>query len=301
MAHEVDDTWTTAFEATPAGTDQGNVIDDRINELKASVRQRGISGGHIYTSDPDSDVGHGAVEDKTKDGRHVVEAGGTVGTSPNIYKSASVDDAVDTALVAYTDTLITMAEDLSLAKDIKGPPIEFEGGLAANATSSRFLGGHSDRDVEQDLALVDTNVPFGDTTVMVTGSDITLSQQGTSGIGRCVFVILNVGLYPTTQGTNAPIQLDLEVSTDSGSNWSQREELIGQTVDFLVATGATGINVGHTHVTRCIIDVIDTAAAPTRAYRVKITNNDGSVDVHFFDPNLIYFELWSESIGSNFV
>ena len=33
-------TWNTAFEATPPGTEAANLLDTRIQELKAAIRQR---------------------------------------------------------------------------------------------------------------------------------------------------------------------------------------------------------------------------------------------------------------------
>lgn len=82
--------WDIAgFEASPAGNTSRKLGDDRIRELKKSMRERMQAGGH-YMTDP--------VSAYVKDGRHVVDAGGA-GVSPAIYHS----DAV-TKLIDFTDT-----------------------------------------------------------------------------------------------------------------------------------------------------------------------------------------------------
>ena len=50
MAYER--TWNIAYEATPAGTDQRNIVDDRIRELKVDVRERMESLTNWTTTEP---------------------------------------------------------------------------------------------------------------------------------------------------------------------------------------------------------------------------------------------------------
>jgi len=87
--------WSVAFEATPAGTDAGSVLDDRIKELKEQVRRRFHQAGQcIQIATPNED----------RDGRHAVDADGA-GTGPDIYKSDFV-----TKLVTYDDNYIESSE-----------------------------------------------------------------------------------------------------------------------------------------------------------------------------------------------
>jgi hypothetical protein len=93
--------WTAGFEATPSGADPGNVIDNRMQEHKENIRLRGEQGGHIYTDDPGGV--HSANSHNDRDGRHVVDAGGS-GVGPDIYTSPSDDPDVNTKLITYSDT-----------------------------------------------------------------------------------------------------------------------------------------------------------------------------------------------------
>jgi hypothetical protein len=88
---------TTGFELTPAGTDPGSVIDDRIQELKEQIRRRAHQGGHLWTV---------ASPNHTRDGRHAVDADGG-GTEPDVYKSDQT-----TVLLKYEDTSIWGKESI---------------------------------------------------------------------------------------------------------------------------------------------------------------------------------------------
>lgn len=89
--------WTTAFQATPSGTDPMSVVDDNINEQKEQISRRGEQGGHAYYDDPNT-VSHGLTPNSAFDGRHVVDAGGA-GISPHWYKADGT-----TQLVTVSDT-----------------------------------------------------------------------------------------------------------------------------------------------------------------------------------------------------
>jgi hypothetical protein len=93
--------WTAGFEGTPAGSDPGSVIDDRIQELKEQIGRRLEQGGHILSDDPRSV--HIANSQSARDGRHVVDAGGS-GIGPDIYKSPTADADINTKLITYADT-----------------------------------------------------------------------------------------------------------------------------------------------------------------------------------------------------
>lgn len=77
--------WTAAFQASPAGTDTMDTVDDKIRELKEQISLRWEQGGHANTRDPNS-VGHSIPANDAHDGRHVVDAGGS-GVGPDIWKS----------------------------------------------------------------------------------------------------------------------------------------------------------------------------------------------------------------------
>lgn len=88
--------WSAAFEGTPAGNTSRKLGDDRIRELKVSIRERAQKGGHFMQDSAGAFV---------KDGRHVVG----VGDGPTIYKS----DAT-TELIRYTDTTMDLKAGMNI-------------------------------------------------------------------------------------------------------------------------------------------------------------------------------------------
>lgn len=88
--------WSAAFETTPAGNTSRKLGDDRIRELKLSIRERLQKGGHFM-----QDAGAGFP----KDGRHVVG----VGDGPTIYKSDATTEAV-----RFTDTNVELKAGVNI-------------------------------------------------------------------------------------------------------------------------------------------------------------------------------------------
>lgn len=326
MGTTTDNDWTTAFEATPAGTDQGNVLDDRIKELKANIRQRLSRGGHVFTDDPDTDIGHGLSSNRAIDGRHTVNAeAGQENDSPHIWKS----DAV-TKLVQYTDTLVTVHEDLTLVAgkdltvgndltvtndatvtndltvtndatvsgnliltatgEIQGQP-DIIGASGANLMTTK--GGVSDRDCE---LVVDATASFSVSTptTIVTGSNITLSDNASTSAKRVILINFSCVAY-TDGGITDAENFDVRIKrNDNGAGFVETYEPI----TAMNLTDRSSQN-GDTPISFTLLDVISRAGTPTVAYEIEMEWTTGGSTVTVNQSHLSYVELFTANIAES--
>ena len=126
--------WNTAFEATPAGTDLGSTLDDRIQELKKQLRIRAAVGGHVMEN-----ITTVADDlDESDDGKHAVLAGGASTPGPDIYKSDQT-----TKLVEFADDSVDIKEELRTESTDKD-----YGKATGNSGGSLAEGTDYDLDVE---------------------------------------------------------------------------------------------------------------------------------------------------------
>jgi hypothetical protein len=116
----ISDTWNSAFEATPAGSDQFLVVDNRIREVKRAMRER-ITREHIW----------GITETNTSHGRHrsgsarVYYGGSTPTTRPDgdlldTSDAGRVYWPSDGNLLVYTGSAFTSLASLSVGGTITG-------------------------------------------------------------------------------------------------------------------------------------------------------------------------------------
>lgn len=222
--------WTAGFEGTPAGSDPGSVIDDRIQELKEQIARRLEQGGQILTDDPRGI--HAANSHSNRDGRHVVDAGGA-GIGPDIYKSPTTDPDVNTKLVAYTDAGVSIAGNLDLtgggdftADQITGAGAAVLDSLTVtndldpdgNVNQPAILGGTTDRAIVQD----NTNFQIVATTaetVMLTIPALTASADAASPTRQfMVHCMAQVGWGATSPPADNRFGFHIEVNVN-GAGW----------------------------------------------------------------------------------
>lgn len=117
--------WDAAFDASPADTEGVNLGASRIRDLKLSVKERMLQGGHLW-----------AEATNTNDGKHAVNADGS-GTF-TVYKSDK-----STSGLVVTDTYIRPHSSLEV-QNSSGDPITRRRRVIAWAVVGTLVTGDAD-------------------------------------------------------------------------------------------------------------------------------------------------------------
>ena len=236
--------WSTAFELTPAGTASRKEGDDRIRELKVSVRERLLLGGHYMTL---------AATDIDKGGRHTVGMGGDGG--PHIYKSDGT-----TRLISFTDTNMALQANMGLTSidGLNSTVLKVNAATKSNSIASTFI---------------DTSVAFGATGIF-NGPTLTLgaTSKGT------VLVVLSAVLEAIAVNDMVSLNVQFEYLPDSVPGiWTGTPTYMAS---GLHVPARTGLNKGRvTHSLVCVDPMTTPALGGTVNSRVQVFNNHASADV----------------------